>query len=132
MKQKCQPSCAGKLEWTGQLDAIGTFATRPGPSDWLKTRRCQHRERRKAVNPSATKPSRAVNACCVFLRSCFKNFTRLAAGAEGPGPQGSWRSHGSTAGAADDFVHNWTIVMLPMTCDGKSQQTVGHCHLGPW
>ena len=47
--------------------AIATLATSPGPSDWLKTSCSQHQERRKAVNPSATKPSRLVNASWGYL-----------------------------------------------------------------
>ena len=51
-----------KLRWKARIDRpIGTLATSPGASDGLKTSCSQHRERRKAVNPSATKPSRLVN-----------------------------------------------------------------------
>ena len=57
-----------KLCWKSGIDrAIATLATSPGPSDWLKTSCSQHRERRKAVNPSATKPSRLVKASWDYL-----------------------------------------------------------------
>ena len=64
----CEAEMPTKLCWKSGIDrAIATLATSPGPSDWLKTSCSQHRERRKAVNPSATKPSRLVNASWDYL-----------------------------------------------------------------
>jgi len=64
----CEAEMPTKLCWKARIDrAIATLATSPGPSDALKTSCAQHRERRKAVNPSATKPSRLVNASWDYL-----------------------------------------------------------------